>query len=193
MRKVMVVSLMGLRERKRKLFFNPFWRPARLGCTCRNESTFKATGLRAVLILFPGKAVRHGTPPTVFVVEGSKIWPRNSGLLSHGLSTGIGGPPGIGLGVVNAAPSKAEKSPVRSASVGRVERLEVVGLLRYCSQEKKKNVLSCPLYNLGSHTGPPKLPPKSFWWSLGLGTLSKSFFQEFASILSLRNMSNAVP
>src|SRR5260370_24769607 len=155
MRKVMVVSLMGLRERKRKLFFNPFWRPARLGCTCRNESTFKATGLRAVLILFAGKAVRHGTPPTVFVVEGSKIWPRNSGLLSHGLSTGIGGPPGIGLGVVNAAPSKAEKSPVRSASVGRVERLEVGGFVGYFFQGKKKNGFLWPFSKLRNPTLPP--------------------------------------
>src|SRR6266436_2417369 len=147
MRKVMVVSRTGLFERKMKLLSSPFRLAGlgvTLGCTCRYESTFKATGLRVVLILFPGKAMRPPTNPVgQEAVAGLKIWPRRTGVLSQGLVAPV------------AAPSKAEKSPVRSASVGKVERLEVVGLFRYCSQEKKKNVLSCPLYNLGSHTGPP--------------------------------------
>ena len=92
---------------------------------------------------------------------GSKIWPRWTGVLSHGLRIGCGlAPP-----VVRTGPSSAEKSPVRSASVGKVLGLLdvlVPSLFRYCSQEKKKKVLSRPLYSLGIHTGPPKLPPKSF-------------------------------
>ena len=47
---------------------------------------------------------------------GSKIWPRWTGVLSHGLRIGCGlAPP-----VVRTGPSSAEKSPVRSASVGKV-------------------------------------------------------------------------
>src|SRR6266849_4480954 len=125
-----------------KLLMSPFRLPAfgeTLGCTCRNESTFNATGLRAVVILFPGKAMRPPTNPVgQLAVEGSKIWPRRTGLLSQGLMVPVG------------APSKAEKSPVRSASVGRVLGPPVVpSLFRYCSQEKKKKVLSWPLYTLG--------------------------------------------
>src|SRR5712664_1293211 len=148
---------MGLLELKRKLLISPFWLAAlgaMFGCTLRNPSTFWATGLRVPVILLPGKAVRHSTgwPPTrtVCVVEGSKIWPNRIGVPSHGLVAPVG------------APSRAEKSPVRSASVGKVVMFDVPTLFRYCSQEKKKKLLSWPLYSLGIHTGPPKLPPKSF-------------------------------
>src|SRR5262245_66550922 len=67
-------------------------------------------------------------------------------------------------------PSRAEKSPLRSAAVGRVCRLlDKPRRFRYCSQAKKKKVLSRPLYRCGMITGPPSAPPKSFWRSLGLG------------------------
>src|SRR5438132_14088922 len=96
MRKVIVVSLMGLFERKRKLLMSPFWLAGvgvTFGCTCRYESPFKATGLRAVLILFPGKATRPPTNPVgQEAVAGSKIWPRRTGLLSHGLVAPVGAP-----------------------------------------------------------------------------------------------------
>src|SRR5262249_62339492 len=38
-----------------------------------------------------------------------------------------------------------------------------------------------------------RLPPKSFWWSLGFGAPFRLLNQELASSLSLRRMSNAVP
>src|SRR5260370_40928109 len=138
-----------------KFWMSPFRLPAlgaTLGCTCRNESTFNATGLRGGVILFPGKAMRPPTNPVgQLAVEGSKIWPRRTGVVSQGLIVPVG------------APSKAEKSPVRFASVGKVFGLLMVpSLFRYCSQEKKKKVLPCPLYTLGIQPGPPKLPPKSF-------------------------------
>src|SRR5258708_36449258 len=107
MRKVMVVSLMGLRERKRKLFFNPFWRPARLGCTCRYESTFKATGLRAVFIFFPGKALRPVWTPGSHAysgVEWSTNYPSINGRLSLEVVAYV------------AAPLQAEQPTVRSPS-----------------------------------------------------------------------------
>src|ERR1700687_3111849 len=122
MRNDMVVSRWGLMDWKIKLLMSPFMDPAVLGWTVRTESIFCATGLRFV-ILFPGNAVRHSTPPTVFVVEGSKIWPKCTWLPSQGLSTGMGCPPDVGFGVVNPGPRIAEKSPVRSASVGRVARM----------------------------------------------------------------------
>src|SRR5262249_32986583 len=107
---------------------------------------FCATGLKFV-ILFIGNAIR---PPTKPVgqdgVAGSKICPRNTWELSQGLITGIIGPLGFaGSFIINAGPSSLEKSPVRSASVGRVVWPVEPGLLRYCSQEKKKKVLSWPL------------------------------------------------
>src|SRR5713101_6649895 len=148
---------MGLLELKRKLLISPFWPPATLGCTFRNPSTFKATGLREPVILFPGKAMRPPTNPVgQEAVEGLKICPRRIGLLSHGFRIGL---PAVSF---RGGPNSAEKSPVRSASVGRVVMFDVPTLFRYCSQEKKKKVLSWPLYSLGIHTGPPTLPPKSF-------------------------------
>ena len=97
---------------------------------------------------------RFDFPPTmtVLVVDGSKICPVRTGVPSQGLIT-------FGIG----APSSAEKSPFcTSACVGSVSTLVVPGLLRYCSQEKKKKVLLRPLYNFGMRTGPPRLPPKLF-------------------------------
>src|SRR5713226_6794999 len=142
MRKVMVVSLMGLFERKMKLLMRPFWLAGlgvTLGCTCRNERTFKATGLRFV-ILFPGKAMRPPTNPVgQEAVEGLKICPRRIGLLSHGFRIGL---PAVSF---RGGPNSAEKSPVRSASVGRVVMFDVPTLFRYCCQDKKKKVLSWPL------------------------------------------------
>src|SRR5262249_36345866 len=61
----------------------------------------------------------------------------------------------------------AEKSPLRYAAVGTVKLKGSVVDSRYSSQLKKKNVLSWPLYNLGIHTGPPSVPPKSFRRFLG--------------------------
>src|SRR5229473_4613533 len=104
------------------------------------------------VMIFPGKAVRHctGCPPTrtVLVVDGSKICPNSTLEPSHGLMAPVW------------PPSKAEKSPVNSAGVGNVVVLLVPGLLRYCSQEKKKKVFLRPSYNFGMRTGPPRLPPK---------------------------------
>src|SRR5215468_9632821 len=113
------------------------------------------------------------------------------------------------LGSVNVrpGPNSAEKSPLRSASVGRVcKLLDKPRRFLYCSQAKKKNVLSRPLYKWGTMTGPPSTPPKSFWRSLGLGlravqglvppqptllclifALVKSSFQLYAFNASLRN------
>src|ERR1700693_4890595 len=107
MRNVVVVSRIGLLERKRKLLISPFRFPAlggTLACGMKAR-TFNATGLSAPVILLSEKAVRHGTPPTDVVVEGSKIWPLRIGVPSHGLLTPV------------EAPSNAEKSPVRSRSV----------------------------------------------------------------------------
>src|SRR5205823_5876864 len=121
--------MLGATERKIKLLVSPSVGSA---WTVRKESIFCATGLRLV-ILFPGNAVRHCTPPTVFVVEGSKISPNRTWLPSQGLITGA-------PLFIRTGPSRAEKSPWRSASVGKVVRLVEPSLFRYCSQEKKKKV-----------------------------------------------------
>ena len=97
--------------------------------------------LLSVVILLPGNAVRHCVPLTVFVVEGSKIWPWRIGVPSQGLMTGFGG---ASLSS-SAGPSRLEKSPCRSAAVGMVLIFAEPSVCRYCSQEKKKNVLSWPL------------------------------------------------
>src|SRR5438093_11677767 len=110
--------------------------------------------LLSVVILLLGKAVRHCTPFTVFVVEGSKIWPWRIGMPSHGLMIGFGG---ASLSS-RAGPSRLEKSPSRSAAVGMVLILAEPSVCRYCSQEKKENVRSWPLYTLGIQTGPPNVP-----------------------------------
>src|ERR1700722_20280276 len=107
-------------------------------------------------ILLPGKAVRHccGCPltVTVLVVDGSKICPTNICEPSHGFITGL--PP-----LTSGAPSKSEKSPCRSRAVGTVLVVTAPCVWRNCSHPKKKCVLSLPLYNLGSHTGPPSVNP----------------------------------
>src|SRR6266853_2718143 len=100
----------------------------------KNFSTFCATALNGALILFPGNGERQVTPLTTRVVEGSKICPTKIGLL---LSQGFR--------VVVFAPSKTEKSPFNSAGVGIVLVEVEPWLFRYCSQEKKKKVLSRPL------------------------------------------------
>src|SRR6266567_2579062 len=101
---------------------------------------FWATLLNVGTLLLE-KAVRHCTPFTVFVVEGSKIWPWRIGVPSHGLITGFCG---VSLSS-SAGPSRLEKSPCRSAAVGMVLMFAEPSVCRYCSQEKKKNVLSWPL------------------------------------------------
>src|SRR5690349_21768958 len=104
--------------------------------------------------LLPAKGLRHCTPLIVWVVEGSNICPCRMGLLlSQELVMVL---PPLSL---RAGPRKAEKSPCRSWSVGTVLRLVEPCFCRYCSQEKKKKVLSCPLYSLGIQTGPPTDPP----------------------------------
>src|SRR5258708_1969167 len=118
-----------------------------LGRTFRTPRTFWATVLKGVVMMFPANGNRHVCPPTTVVVEGSKIWPFRTCCPSHGLVRPV------------SAPSIAEKSPVRSASVGKVVSDDDPTLFLYCSQEKKKNVLLRPSYSLGIHTGPPKLPP----------------------------------
>src|SRR6266851_787022 len=108
----MVVSRIGIMELKTKLLVNPFtfWAVgATSGMTVKNFSTFCATALNGVLILFPGNGERQVTPLTTRVVEGSKICPTKIGLL---LSQGFR--------VVVFAPSKTEKSPFNSAGVGIV-------------------------------------------------------------------------
>src|SRR5215469_8104150 len=126
----MVVSRGFVVEANVKLFSSPLRVPGTLGRAVRKVSTFCATGSKPEVMIFPGKAVRHctGFPPTktVLVVDGSKIWPFMTALPSHGLMAPVG------------PLSKAEKSPVSSAGVGNVVVLLVPGLLRYCSQEKKK-------------------------------------------------------
>src|SRR5450756_630006 len=53
-----------------------------------------------------------------------------------------------------------EKLPVRHASSGTVGfRLFCTVLPRDVSNEKKKNVLLCPLYTRGTYTGPPTEKP----------------------------------
>src|SRR5215470_13319566 len=111
-----------------KLLVSPFDGSA---CALRKVSIFCATGLRFV-ILFPGNAMRPPTKPVGQEgVDGSNISPRRMGVLSQGLRTGIGGPPGVGLAVVMSGPRMAEKSPPRSASVGRVDWLVAPTLFRY--------------------------------------------------------------
>src|ERR1700745_1961195 len=112
MRKVIVVSREGLVDTKRKLFTWPD--PVGSGMKFR---TFCATELMLGTLL-PGKAVRHVTPPTVLVVDGSKICPKWTGEPSHGLVTGT-------PLLVSTGPKRAEKSPERSACVGTVVRLDV--------------------------------------------------------------------
>src|SRR5260370_34262575 len=108
--------------------------------------TFEAKGLRGLVILLPGKAVRHctGWPPTttVFVVAGSKICPLKICDLSQGFINPV------------SAPSSAEKSPVRSASADKEVMIDVPTLFRYCSQEQKQELLSWPLYSVRIHHGP---------------------------------------
>src|SRR5580692_12912745 len=107
-------------------------------------------------ILLPRNAVRHCScwpfTVTVLVVVGSKICPANICEPSHGLITGL--PP-----LMRGAPSKSEKFPWRSAAVGTVLVVKAPCVWRYCSQAKKKCVLSLPLYSLGIHTGPPNVNP----------------------------------
>src|ERR1700730_11266922 len=128
MRKLMVVSRIFLPEMKRKLLVSPFRLSGvagRLGRTVRKVSTFRATGSKGVVILFPRNALRHctGLPATVtvLVVEGSKICPFSTAVPSHGLVAPVG------------APKSAEKSPPSSAGVGNVVTFVVPGLFLYCS------------------------------------------------------------
>src|SRR5579883_3017741 len=61
------------------------------------------------------------------------------------------------------------KSPPRSSAVGTVRVLPVRGsIVCVRSYEKKKNVFCRPLYTLGIHTGPPKVPPGSLKCTGGL-------------------------
>src|SRR5215469_3682811 len=108
--------------------------------------TFCATWLVSGTWLL-GKAVRQGVPFTTLVVVGSKICPWSTGFPSHGLIKPVG------------PPSSAEKSPFRSAMVGRVEVTVCPRFCRYCSHAKKKNVLFFPSYTFGIQTGPPNVPP----------------------------------
>src|SRR5260370_38583777 len=106
---------------------SPFWPPATLGCTFRNPSTFKATGLREPVMLFPGKAMRPPTNPVgQEAVEGLRICPRRIVLLSHGFRIGL---PAVSF---RGVPNSAARSPVRYASVGGVVRLDVPTLCRDC-------------------------------------------------------------
>src|SRR5690242_7733247 len=133
MRKDMVVSRIFWLERKTKLFVKPAWEFAE---TVRKLKIFFATGshIEGGTIL-PGKATRPPTKPVgQEVVFGLKIWPFRTSVLSQGLVAPVVGP------------NRREKSPFcNSACVGRVSREEVPRLFRYCSQEKKKKVLSLPL------------------------------------------------
>src|SRR5580700_7915176 len=101
----MVVSRSCSLERKTKLFCRPLSVPGRLGVTVRKPRIFFATESKLVVgTMFPGKAVRHCTPPTVFVVEGSKICPVRICDPSQGLITGW-------PLLVTGGPRRAEKFP----------------------------------------------------------------------------------
>src|ERR1700693_3696963 len=105
MRKLIVVSRCCSLETKTKLFCKPLLVPGKLGVTVRKLRTFFATESNLdVGIMFPGKAVRHCTPPTVFVVEGSKICPVRTCDPSQGLITGC-------PLLVTGGPRRAEKLP----------------------------------------------------------------------------------
>src|SRR5215467_271906 len=100
----------------------------------RKSRIFDATPLiLSVGMMLPENAVRHGWPPTTWVVAGSKICPRKTWLPSQGLICPV------------SAPSNAEKFPERSSAVGRVDTAEVPGRFRYCSHEKKKKLRPLPL------------------------------------------------
>src|SRR5689334_2198770 len=91
MRTVIVVSRVGLFDEKRKLLQTTTPQDgseARFACGTKFR-TFCATVLSPVGMIFPGKAVRHGWPPTVCVVEGSKICPWRTWVPSQGLMIGF--------------------------------------------------------------------------------------------------------
>src|SRR5207302_4964534 len=91
-------------------------------------------------------------PFTIRVVEGSKIWPCNTCCCVQGLMTGC--KKKLASVNVRPGPSRAEKSPLRSAAVGKVCTLLDKPLrLRYCSQAKKKNVFSVGSKVSGSTPG----------------------------------------
>src|SRR5215469_5358080 len=103
--------------------------------------------------MFPANGVRHCTPPTVVVALGSKICPCSICWPLQGLITGLP------WESTNGAPINSLKSPVLSFAVGTVDVVTPPCVWRYCSHEKKKNVLSRPLYRCGMITGPPSVPP----------------------------------
>ena len=97
---------------------------------------------------------------------------------------------------VPGAGSVVEKSPAKFAAVGTWDCVVAVAdLLSRNWYPAKKKSLSLPLNSLGILTGPPNVPPYSFWCSLslvvvpGTGTTPKFV----ASIKLLRMNSKAAP
>src|SRR5580700_8728907 len=76
-------------------------------------STAAAVEFTVGMTLLVANGKRQGTPPTIVVVDGSKIWFVNTCCPVQGLITGC-------PLAVTGGPKSAEKSPVRSAVVGTV-------------------------------------------------------------------------